>query len=141
MSAWAVVSVGVSVTFPLVFVARGGRRLPVLALAALALHVPLAFAGQVAAGLDGLAVALAVTTALMLAGLLTGLRAVAPTVRGLGLAALTVAVLALVAFVPPWLLLGPIAAAAAGVAAYALLLAALRPPGLLASWRYLRALV
>jgi hypothetical protein len=54
---------------------------------------------------------------------------------------LTVAVVALVAFVPPWLLLGPIAAAAAGVAVYALLLATLRPPELLASWRYLRALV
>ena len=47
-------------TFPLVFVAGRGTRLPLVGAAVLAIHVPLAFAGQALAGLEGLAVALAV---------------------------------------------------------------------------------
>jgi hypothetical protein len=44
------------------------------------------------------------------------------------------------AFAPPALLLGSAASAALGVVLYAVLLAVVRPRGLLASWRYLRAL-
>ena len=54
-------------------------------------------------------------------------------------AALVLGSVTLVAFVPPGLLLGP-AAAAAGLALYAGLLALLRPSGLVSAWRYLRAL-
>ena len=140
MSVWAVVAVGVSVTFPLVFVASSGRRLPLLAVGALAFHVPTAVVGELAGGLDGLAGALAATTAIVLLGLLAMLGAVAATVRGLAAAAATAAALAAAAFVPAWLLLAPVAAAAAGVVAYAALMAAVRPPGLRAAWRYLHAL-
>ncbi len=140
LSVWAVASVGVSVTFPLVFVAGSSVRLPLLALAVLLVHVPIAVLGQVLGGLDGLALALATTTALVLGGLLLGLRAAGPTARGLGAAAITVVVFALVAFAPLRLALGPVGAAGAGLALYGLLLAAVRPPGLLAAWRYLRAL-
>ena len=60
--------------------------------------------------------------------------------RSLGIAAATAAVLAAVAFVPPWLLLSPVAAGVVGVLAYGALVAVVRPPGLRASWRYLHAL-
>jgi len=140
MSIWAVVSVGVSVAFPLVFVANSGRRLPLLAVGAVAVQVPLAFAGQAVAGLEGLAVALAATTALILVGLLVTLRALASTGRGLSAAAATAGGLAAIAFVPAGLLLAPVPAAAVGLVAYGALVAVVRPHGLRASWRYLHAL-
>ena len=66
LALWAVAAVGVSVTFPLVFVARRARRLPLIAVGAVVLQVAVASLGQVAGGLDGLALALAVTTAVVL---------------------------------------------------------------------------
>lgn len=139
LSLWAVASVGVSVTFPLVFVAGRSRTLPLIALAALALHVPVAWAGQRLLGLDGLALALAITTAAVLAVLLAQLHALAATARGLALASLAVAALAVVAFVPPALVLAPPAAAIVGLAAYAALVGLVRPAGLREAWQYLRA--
>ena len=139
-SLWAVVSVGLSLTFPLLFVAGVGRRLPLLAVLTLVVQVPLAFVGQVTLGLDGLALALAVTTAFVLGALLVDLGALRPAARGLGVAALTVAAFALVAFVPPWLVLGPSAAAVVGLALYAAALGLVRPAPLREAWRYLRAL-
>ncbi len=50
------------------------------------------------------------------------------------------ALLAFVAFLPPWLLLGPVAAAAAGIALYAAALGLARPAPLREAWLYLRAL-
>ena len=55
MAPYMVASVALSVTFPLVFVAGRGAPLPLVGAAVLAIHVPLAFAGQALAGLDGLA--------------------------------------------------------------------------------------
>ncbi len=140
LSCWAVVSVGVSVTFPLVFVGGHGRALPLIAVAAVLLQAGVAFAGQRLFGLDGLALALAVTTGAVLVALLVVLDALGPTARGLGLAALTVAAGVTVAFVPPGLLLPSVAAAAVGLAAYALLVLVARPSGLRQAWQYLRAL-
>jgi O-antigen/teichoic acid export membrane protein len=139
-SPFAVVSVGVSVTFPLVFVAGRGRALPVIAIAAIVIQVGLALVGQKLFGLNGLALALAATTAAVLGALLSGLGALGPTARGLVTAAVTVAVGAVLAYGPPSLLLAPIAAAALGLCVYLALLAVARPPGLVAAWRYLRAL-
>jgi hypothetical protein len=140
LSLWAVVAVGVSVTFPLVFVAGSGRALPLIAVGAVAAQLGLAWAGQRLFGLEGLALALAATTAAVLAALLSGLRALGPTARGLVLASLTIAAAAVLAYVPPSLLLAPVAAAATGVCLYAALLVIARPPGFRAAWRYLRAL-
>ncbi len=140
MSIWAVVTAGVSVAFPLVFVTSAGRRLPRLAVAVLAVHVPLAFAGRAIWGLEGLALALAATTTIILLGLLATLHAAAVTMRGLGVAAGTTSMLAAVAFVPAWLLLPPVGAAVVGVLAYLALVAVVRPPGLRAAWRYLTTL-
>jgi len=140
LSLWAVTSVAFSVTFPLMFVAGKSRRLSLLALIALAAHVPLALFAAVLGGLEGLAVALALTTALVVASLLYELRALRPTARGLGLAALTAGVVAAAAFILPRLVLGPFAAAAVGCVLYIGVLIALRPKGLLAAWRYLHQL-
>jgi hypothetical protein len=76
----------------------------------------------------------------VLVALLAELNAAAPSLQGIVVAAVTIALLGLVAFVPPALLLAPTAAAAAGLALYAALLALVRPDGLLGGWRYLRAL-
>lgn len=140
LAPWAVASAAVSVTFPLVFVAGRGKVLPAVAVLALTASVPLAWAGQVLLGLDGLAVALAVVTGGVLVALLLALGSLAPTVSGLALAAALVAVLAAVSFVPFGILLSAVAAATLGLAAYVAVMALVRPPGLRAAWRYLRAL-
>lgn len=140
LSLWAVVAVGVSVAFPLVFVGGHGKALPLIALGAVVLQVGVAIAGQRLLGLDGLALALAITTGAVLAALLVVLGALGPTARGLALAAVTVAAGAVAAFAPPWLLLPALAAAAVGLVLYGLLVAVVRPPGLRDAWRYLRAL-
>ena len=140
LSLWAIASIAFSVTFPLMFVAGESRRLSLLALAALAVHVPVALVAALLGGLEGLAIALALTTALVVASLLFELRALRPTVRGLAIAALTAGAAAALAFVLPRLVLGPFSAAAAGCALYAGLLFAARPKGLIEAWRYLHQL-
>ena len=117
-----------------------GRVLPLIAVAAVVLQVLVAWAGQRLLGLEGLALALAVTTGAVLGALLVALRALGPTARGLGLAALTVAAGAAIAYVPPGLLLPAVAGAAVGLVIYAMLVALVRPVGLRHAWRYLRAL-
>jgi hypothetical protein len=140
MSPWMVVSVGVTVTFPLLFVERRARRLPLLAIAALLAQVPLAAAGQQLGGLEGLAVALTVTTTAVLAVLLAELGALATAVTGLLAAAAAVAAIAVAAFGLAEVVLDGAAAAAIGLVVYIGLVALVRPPGLRTSWRYLREL-
>ncbi|HXG75212.1 MAG TPA: hypothetical protein VNJ53_01445 [Gaiellaceae bacterium] len=140
LSPWMVASVGVSVTFPLVFVAERTRTLPLVALSMLAMHVPLVWAGQELFGLDGIAVALALSTLLAFGGLLLELHALRAAALGVLSAAVLVGAVAAAVFAPFALALGLWSAAAAGLAAYVAVLALLRPAGLAESWRYLRAL-
>ena len=140
LSPWMVASVGVTLTFPLAFVAGRERALPWVALAALALHLPVTWLLWSAFDLFGLAVALAISTAAVLAALLARMGALRRAAPGLAVAAATLAVAAGVAFVPPSFLLDPVATAVLGVALYVTVLAVLRPQGLAAGWRYLRAL-
>jgi peptidoglycan biosynthesis protein MviN/MurJ (putative lipid II flippase) len=140
LSLWAITSVAFSVTFPLMFVARKSRRLSLLAPAALAGHVLVAVVAAVLGGLEGLALALALTTAVVVALMLHELGALRPTARGLGIASITIGVTAAAAFVLPGLVLEPVWAAAAGCALYAVVLIATRPRGLSEAWRYLRQL-
>ena len=139
-SPWMVAMIGFSVALPVVFVAERTERLGRFAALVLGISVPLAALGQVIGGLSGLALALAVTTVIALGGILHALSAARETLRGLGRAAGLVLVFASVAFVPAGLLLPPLAAALAGLAVFAVLVAVARPRGLHASWRYLRAL-
>jgi hypothetical protein len=140
MSPWIIGSIGVAVTFPLAFVAARTRGLPWIALAALVLQVPLAWAGSELLDLDGLALSMGATTLAILGALLYELGAFGETMRRLAVAAAIVSGLVVLAFLPAALVLGSLASALVGVLVYAALLAVLRPPGLVAGWRYLRAL-
>ena len=140
LAPWMVTSVGASVTFPVIFVAGRGSRLPWVALGAIAVHVPIAFVGEALAGLWGLAAALAVTTAVALSWMLVLLDALPATVGELAVAAGTVAALVVAAYGLAALLLDGGPAATAGTALFVLAVAVLRPPGLRASWTYLREL-
>jgi hypothetical protein len=140
LSPWMIAATGISITFPLAFVAERTRRLPWIAAAVLALQVPLAWIGTSLLDLDGLAIALTCSTVLVLAALLKELDALAGTARGLAAAALVVGGLSATAFLPPALLLGALTAAVIGLVLYVALLAVTRPRALTLSWRYLRAL-
>ena len=142
LAPWMVATIGVSVAFPLLFVARRTRRLGQVSAAGVAVHVPLTFGLREAAGLPGIAAALAVTTALFLAALLVLLGGGAPAAVARGLLA-PVGVcggLAAACFGASALLLDGVAGAAAGAVAFIAILLAWRPRGLRDAWAYLRAL-
>jgi len=137
-----VASVGVSVTFPLLFVARRERLLPALAAAALALQVPLEWGLSRAWDLEGVAIGIGLTTLLVLAGLLAFLSrgTLVRTLLGLGRSAAVVGSLAALSFGLLALALDGVPAAAAGLAVYSAALLVWRPRGLRTAWAYVRAL-
>jgi len=134
LAPWMAVSVGASLAYPLVFVRGRPRRLVRLSLAALVVHPLVVWAGREAWGSVGIALALAVTTGIVLVVLLASLGALR-AFEGLAVAVLTVSALAAAAFG-----LGAWAGPVVGLALYAGLLLLLRPPGLRSAWRYVRAL-
>ena len=140
LSPWMIAAIGVAVTFPLAFVAGRTRRLPWIALGAVALQPPLAWIGVTLLDLDGVALALACSTTAILVALLSELGALRDAARGLVVASSVVGGLALASFAPPALVLGAVAAGFAGLAIYVALLALVRPRPLTSSWQYLRAL-
>jgi hypothetical protein len=140
MAPYMVASVAFSVTFPVVFVAGRSSLLPLVGLLTLATHVPLAFLGQAAAGLTGLALALGFSTTVALAWMLSLVHALRPTLERLVVAVALVGGCALVGFVPAGALLGPAGAAVAGLAGAGVALALVRPSGLTSAWHYLREL-
>ena len=140
LSPWMIASVGVNVAFPLAFVAERLRALPWIGGGALAAQVLLAWVLAELFDLDGLAVALTLSTFLVLLALLRELHALSASVRGLAVAAATVTILTAVAFLSAGLVLDSLAAAVVGLAVYAALVALVRPRGLRASWAYLRTL-
>jgi hypothetical protein len=113
-----------------------------LAAGALAVHVPLAWGLSKAFGMPGIAVALAISTLLVLAVLLASLsrRVLAVAALGLGRLAVTEGALAAGSFGLLALVLGGIPAAAIGFVVYAALIVAWRPRGLRDAWAYVRAL-
>jgi hypothetical protein len=139
---WMVVAIGVSVTFPLLFVAERARLLPALAVAAVLAHAAVTWAAASLAGLEGIAVAIAVTTAGVLAALLAALSGGSLRRVSLGLlaAALTLGLPAAVLFATAAAVLGPIPGALLGLAAYVAALVLVRPHGLREAWAYVRAL-
>jgi O-antigen/teichoic acid export membrane protein len=141
LAPWMAASAGVTLAFPLLFVRGRPRRLPLVAAAALVLHVPLAWTGRELFGIGGVVAALATTTALVLAALLALLPAgtLVLAARGIAAAAITIGALAGLAFGPASLL-GAILGAAVGLVVYAVLLLVLRPRGLRQAWGYVRTL-
>jgi len=140
LAPWMVVSVAVSVAFPLLFVRGTARFLPLLAVAVLGAHVLVEWAGREAFGLAGIAAGMAVTTAATLAALLWPLGTLVQALRGLLVAALVCGGLAAIAFAAPRAVLGAVPAAAVGLVLYAAVLATWRPPGLRTAWTYARTL-
>jgi len=140
LAPWMVVSVAVSVAFPLLFVRGRARWLPALAVAALALHVLVEWGGRAAFGLAGIAAGMAVTTGAILIALLSPLGALVGALRGVAAAALVCGGIAAVAFGAPRAVLGPVPAAAVGLVLYAAVVLAWRPAGLRSAWSYVRAL-
>ena len=139
---WMAASIGVTITFPMLFVAGRERRLPLLAVASVLVHVAVAWAAVDAFELEGAALALTVSTLLVLAVLLAELspRVFADSGRGLLLGAAVVAAAAALAFGAPAAVLPAVAAAVLGLAAFGALLLALRGLGLRQAWGYLRTL-
>jgi hypothetical protein len=140
LSPWMIAAIGVAVTFPLAFVAGRTRRLPWIALGAVAMQPPLAWIGVTLLDLDGVALALACSTVAVLVALLSELGVLREAARGLVVASCVVGGLTLASFAPPALALGAVAAGFAGLAIYVVLLALIRPRPLTLSWQYLRAL-
>src|SRR5262249_40480132 len=140
LAPWVVVSIALSVTFPLLFVRGRARWLPLLALGALAAHVPVEWAGATAWGLGGVAAGVGGTAAGVLVALLVALGALRTASRGVAIAALSCGVPALAGFGLASLLPSAVGAAALGLLAYCVVLAVWRPAGLVASWGYLRRL-
>ena len=139
---WMAASIGVTITFPMLFVAGRERRLPLLAIAALIVDVPLTWAAVDAFELDGAALALTLATLGVLVVLLALLssRVLAESGRRLALGAAAIGALALVSFAAPAWVLPDAAAAVVGVAAFGGLLVAVRDRGLQQAWSYLRTL-
>jgi O-antigen/teichoic acid export membrane protein len=140
LAPWMVASVAVTVAYPLLFVRGRARWLPLVAAAVLGVHTLVEWGARAAFGLAGVAAGLAVTTALVLVVLLGALGALRRSLEGLALAGLACAGVAVAAFVLPRTVLGPVAAAAAGLVLYAGALVLWRPPGLRHAWAYVRAL-
>jgi hypothetical protein len=140
LSPWAVVSVGVSITFPLMFVAGRSRPLPAIALGVLVLQVPVAWALGRLFGLDGLALSLAVSTGAVLVALLGSLRALGAAAHALLPEVVSVAAIGCAAFVLADIALPAIGAAFVGLTAYVVLIMSLRRAASRDAWRYLRDL-
>jgi len=135
-------SVGVTITFPMIFVAGREKRLPLLAGLAIALHIVVTMAAVDAFELAGGAVALTISTGLVLVALLLLL---SPEVLSRGASGLLVGAgliggLALVAFGAAGAVLPEGLAAVVGAVAFCAMLVAARPLGLRQAWGYLRTL-
>jgi hypothetical protein len=130
------------VTFPILFVLERPSLLLPVAGAVLVLHTFATLALRELWGLDGLAVALAVSTFAVIFVLMAAvsMRMLELAAAGLARAALVIGALVTASFGLPALVLPSAAAAAAGFVLYAAALYVLRPRGLVEAWHYVRAL-
>jgi len=135
-------SVGVTITFPMIFVAGRERRLPILAAMSIVLDIVITSVAVSAFELAGAALALTISTALVLVSLLLLLspQVLQSGARGLLNGAVVIGGLALVAFGVAGAVLPAELAAAVGVAAFGAMLVAVRGLGLQQAWSYLRTL-
>jgi hypothetical protein len=140
LAPWMIASVAVSVAFPLLFVRGRARWLPLLAVAALGVHVLVEWGGRAAFGLAGITAGMAVTTVATLGVLLWALGTLGQALRGLAGAAVALGGLAAIAFGVPRIVLGGVPAAFVGLVLYAGALGSWRPAGLRNAWAYARTL-
>jgi O-antigen/teichoic acid export membrane protein len=142
LAPWMVASAAFSIVYPLLFVMHRTRPLVPLAAAAVLLDVPISIAGRAWEGLTGVAIALGVSTLLLVVGLMAALgsRVLVQSVVGLARLSLAVLAAAALAFGGASLLLASIPAAALGLVVYAAILVGIRELGLSEAWHYVRAL-
>lgn len=142
LSPWTVGAVGFSLAFPLLYVLERSRVLLPVALGAVVVHVPVTLALRALWGLEGLALALGVTTLGVLGVLLLAVSpgALLDAVASLARVSLWVGGLAALAFGAFGVVASDELAAAGGLLAYGVLLALVRPPGLREAWTYVREL-
>jgi hypothetical protein len=142
LAPWMFASVAFTLAFPLVFVVGRHAVLVPLALGAVAVHVPLTWGLREAFRMPGIALALALSTFLVLGALLLALspRVLGLAALGLGRLAVIEASLAAASFGLLALVVGGIPAAVIGLLVYASLILAWRPRGLREAWAYVRAL-
>jgi peptidoglycan biosynthesis protein MviN/MurJ (putative lipid II flippase) len=142
LAPWMVASAAFSIVYPLPFVMHRARLLVPLAVGAILVDVPISLVARAWGGLAGVAVALGIATLLLDLGLLALLGRQVLVRAGLGLARLSLVVLAAaaLAFGGASLVLATIPAAVIGVVAYGAILLAMRQLGLAQAWHYVRAL-
>jgi len=139
---WMATSIGVTITFPMIFVAGRERRLPLLAGIVLLLHVVVTALAVDAFELAGAALALTISTGFVLAALLLLLspQVLEAGVRGLLRGAAVIGGLALLAFGVANAILPEEPAAIVGAVAFCGMLLVARDLGLRQAWGYLRTL-
>jgi hypothetical protein len=142
LAPWTIAAVGFSLAFPLLYVLERSRVLVPVALGALILDVPISLGLRELWGLEGLALALGLTTLGVLGALLLALsrRALLAAVASLVRVAVSVGALAVLSFGVLSLVADDVLAAGGGLAVYAVLLALVRPRGLREAWWYMREL-
>ena len=142
LAPWMVASAAFSIVYPLLFVMHRTRFLVPLAAAAVLLDVPISIAARAWGGLTGVAVALGISTLLLVVGLMAALGSRVLLLSAIGLARLSLVVLAAaaLAFGGASLLLAAVPAAVLGVVVYTAILVVIRELGLADAWHYVRAL-
>jgi O-antigen/teichoic acid export membrane protein len=142
LSPWMIANAAFLIMYPLLFVMHRTRLLIPLALAGVAIDIPISIVGRSLWGLTGVTVALGIATLVVVLGLMASLapRMLLLTVVGLGRLSLLVGAATALAFGGASLVLGAVPAAAAGLGLYAVLLVAIRQLGLAQAWHYVRAL-
>jgi putative peptidoglycan lipid II flippase len=142
MAPWTVGAVGFSLAFPLLYVLERSRVLIPVAVGSVLVHVPLTLALRELWGLEGIVLALGISTLGVLAALLLALsrRALLDAAGSLARVAGVVGAIGAVAFGSFGLVTSDISAAVGGLVVYSVLLALVRPRGLRDAWGYLREL-
>jgi peptidoglycan biosynthesis protein MviN/MurJ (putative lipid II flippase) len=142
LSPWTIGAVGFTLAFPLLYVFEQSRVLIPVAIGAVIVHVPISLALRALWGLEGLALAMGVTTLGVLAVLLLALspRALGDAASSLVRVSAWVGGLAVLSFGAFALISSDALAALGGLAVYAVLLTLLRPRGLREAWGYVREL-
>jgi O-antigen/teichoic acid export membrane protein len=142
LAPWMVASAAFSIVYPLLFVMRRTRFLLPLACGAVLVDLPISLEARAWGGLAGVAVALGISTVLLVLGLMAALGrgVLLLSVAGIARVSLVVLAAAALAFGGASLLLTAVPAALLGLVVYAAILVAMRELGLADAWHYVRAL-
>lgn len=142
LSPWMVAWIGFVVTYPLVFVAARRQYLVPVAVTGFAVMIPLGLLFRAAWGLDGIALAVGLSTLVIALGLMwaVGTRTLAIAVLGLARVALALGAASALAFGALTLAVSPVPAALLGMVVYGLIVVSLRSLGLSDAWTYVRGL-